>query len=615
MAPPAADPAGNLRSSFGFARLHLKTLLRLIRDPVPGRLAYALQTAAGCVVGVLAGEIWQIPGLALTAIVTLAGWQKNRVSNIITGIVFNIMFLIVVFTLFPLIRLTLDHPPLIAAAVGILSFIFFFLGSASKAKSVANLIGMLFIYGLVSIDDIPVGEVITRGLLYFLLCTSLPGVVMIVLGLLISPSPKTVLCTDIATRLKLSARLLESDDPFFRDSAVTLLRQGDAGMLKLAGLAGKEKLWKPEDLKALSWSARSSLAVLSLTLSGKADADIPRETLIRLLREAADIFAKGDYPAAITSPDLSPDSTSVMTRVLTNFSSPPAPPAEIQPTETGSDEAKPAEKKKPKSGFFFPDAFSNPDHVRYGIKGAGAVLIAYFLLKVTDWSGIHTIMITCFFVAQRTMGEMISKLSLRISGAITGGLIAIGSIVFIVPHLRDITSFLILVAIVTLVSAWVKSGDQRISYGGFQIGLAFFLTLLKGYGPTTDMETARDRIVGVLAGNLITYAMFTTFWPISAWNDISDCLKKLATALRTMQNADSLSERIRYNGEVQSALASAERCIELSRLEPHHMRSDMARLETCANAVHEAALNAQELISMPECNTAPAIATLETLAA
>lgn len=147
-------------------------------------------------------------------------------------------------------------------------------------------------------------------------------------------------------------------------------------------------------------------------------------------------------------------------------------------------------------------------------------MLSYFIFKMLDWNGIHTCIITCFIVALPSMGEMISKLTLRISGALVGGALGILSIVFVIPHLENIAAFLVMIFACSLLAAWVKCGDERIAYGGFQIGLAFFLSDLKGYGPTEDMTMARDRIVGILVGNFITYAVFTSIWPSSAYINI-----------------------------------------------------------------------------------------------
>src|SRR3984957_13741177 len=45
---------------------------------------------------------------------------------------------------------------------------------------------------------------------------------------------------------------------------------------------------------------------------------------------------------------------------------------------------------KEKSGLFVPDAFRNPDHTRYALKGTLAVMICYLTFTLLDWPAIHT---------------------------------------------------------------------------------------------------------------------------------------------------------------------------------------------------------------------------------
>src|SRR5262249_24153696 len=52
-----------------------------------------------------------------------------------------------------------------------------------------------------------------------------------------------------------------------------------------------------------------------------------------------------------------------------------------------------------------PDAFSNVEYVRFAMKVTLAVMICYFVMNMTNWSGIHTCVITAFFVALGTVGE------------------------------------------------------------------------------------------------------------------------------------------------------------------------------------------------------------------
>lgn len=571
--------------------LSLSRIWHLVCNPAPGRMGYALCMAAGCTTTVLVGEIWQVPELSVPALTTMALWQKDRVTNALTGVGVNIAILILLAIIYGLIRLTLDHPMGLVIVIALLSFMFFFLGSASKLKPVAYMLGLVTVYGLIAIDEVPVGEVVTRALLYTDLFLAVPGAVMVVLGLLICPSPRRILTDSIAARLRMACRLLSNPDERIREQATDMLRAGTADMMKSAKMAGLEKIWSPHDLACLRQAANSSVAVLALadeaSRSGLSQPDAA--CLIQPLEDMAVIFTDGDYPAAIERPAISKASLTAcaLADLLPDFATPPADDAKAPPQEK-------------KSGFLADDAFSNPDHVRFAVKGTAAVMLSYLTFKVLDWPGIHTCIITCFIVALPTMGEMISKLTLRISGALVGGALGISAIVFVMPHLNGITGFLVLVFLVSLIAAWVKTGDERIAYAGFQIGLAFYLTDLKGYGPTADMATARDRIVGIMLGNFITYAMFTSFWPASAFDRIGEGLRKLVEALNGQANASTPQARSEAVARTQSALLESERTLEYAMSEPVHMRADLPRLEATRRALDDAAELSEELLVTPD---------------
>ena len=65
-----------------------------------------------------------------------------------------------------------------------------------------------------------------------------------------------------------------------------------------------------------------------------------------------------------------------------------------------STNAAPAEKRS----LFLPDAFDNPEYVRFAIKGTLAALICYVVFIGFDYPGIYTSVITCFVVSLSTIG-------------------------------------------------------------------------------------------------------------------------------------------------------------------------------------------------------------------
>ncbi|OUJ03335.1 FUSC family protein [Acetobacter cibinongensis] len=564
---------------------------RLLWDPAPGRSGYALRMAGACAVVILVCEIWQVPESAVPALVTVAVWQKDRVTNVLAGVALNILIALVILLLFGLVHLTLDHPMAIVMATALLSFLFFFLGSASKLKPVAYLLALVIVYAMIAIDQAPIGEVATRAMLYADLFILVPGATMVVLGLLICPSPKTLLTQEIAARLRLSLALLQHPTPALQEQATDMLRTGADSMLKYLKLAGLEKLWRKDDLACLHQAIYSSVATLTLTQAltrGNQNTAPPQEFLLTL-SEMADCFSKGSYPLDITLPE-TPAEFAELRTILTQFCC----------FDTGRDIERVEKSFKQKSGFLFPDAFTNPEHVRFAVKGTAAVMCSYFLFKVLNWPGIHTCVITCFIVALPTMGEMVSKLTLRISGALVGGAMGIGSIIVFMPHLHTIVAFLCMMSAGALLASWVKTGDERISYAGLQIALAFFLSDLKSYGPTTDMTTARDRIIGILIGNFITYAVFTTFWPSSAYTKLAKPFADVFAGLKKMCTTHNLTERLVLLARTQTALAKAERTMEFASLEPAHMRAGMTHFNAYHAAARQVEQSFETLLVTPE---------------
>jgi uncharacterized membrane protein YccC len=167
---------------------------------------------------------------------------------------------------------------------------------------------------------------------------------------------------------------------------------------------------------------------------------------------------------------------------------------------------------KPKS-LFVPDAFTNPAHVHFALKVTFAAMFCYILYEAIDWSGIHTALITCTFIALESTEATLYKGTLRIVGCLIGGPLALFTIVFLMPHMETIASLVVVVACVAAIAGWAAAGSGRISYGGLQIAFAFFYSVFQGYAPDTDLDNVRNRVVGILFGLLVTGLVFQYIWP------------------------------------------------------------------------------------------------------
>jgi multidrug resistance protein MdtO len=252
----------------------------------------------------------------------------------------------------------------------------------------------------------------------------------------------------------------------------------------------------------------------------------------------------------------------------------------------------------PPRRLFVADAFSNPANWQFALKTTMAVMISYAIYSLLDWSGMRTAIVTCFFVALSSLGETVHKLLLRLSGAIIGGLIAGLCIVFVLPHLTDIGQLCLLIAVVSVGAAWVATSSELLSYAGMQIAFAFFLGILQGYAPATDLTVLRDRVAGIVLGNIVITIVFSSFWPQSARSGIraalAEALRAIGGVIRQPRNAAEARMR------TVQALVRADHLRTVSlfelRMLPSHVRESLtvpsvATIERLAGAAFVVAEN------------------------
>jgi multidrug resistance protein MdtO len=171
--------------------------------------------------------------------------------------------------------------------------------------------------------------------------------------------------------------------------------------------------------------------------------------------------------------------------------------------------------------FFASDAFSNPAHVRFALRGTLASMAGYCLYTAVDWPGLSTSIATCIITALSTIGSSRQKQFLRLGGAIIGGFIfGMGAQVFVLPYLDSIAGFTLLFMFVTAISSWIATASPRVSYLGVQLALAFYLVNLQEFTIQTSLAIARDRVVGVLLGLMSMWLIYDRLWVKNALDEM-----------------------------------------------------------------------------------------------
>jgi multidrug resistance protein MdtO len=197
------------------------------------------------------------------------------------------------------------------------------------------------------------------------------------------------------------------------------------------------------------------------------------------------------------------------------------------------------------AGRFFTPAcsLSNTRDLRYAAQVTLAAMTCYLIVTGLRWPGIFTAVVTCVIVGQSSFGATVQKAGLRLAGAVVGGLLALLAILLVMPNIDTLPPFLIVIGACAAVAAYVVSGSARISYVGIQIALAFAMALLDTFGPSIELVRPRDRVLGILLGNVVTAAVMFWVWPVLAGEDM---VRTLESALRQM----AMLSRVAISGGV-----------------------------------------------------------------
>jgi multidrug resistance protein MdtO len=183
------------------------------------------------------------------------------------------------------------------------------------------------------------------------------------------------------------------------------------------------------------------------------------------------------------------------------------------------DEYQAPSEEMPGSKLIVADAFVNPEHFKFALKGCLAVSACYVIYNATDWPGMGVpVMLTCFLTAVSSIGASRQRQALRFAGFVVGGLlIGMSAQVFILPYIDSIVGFTIFFVLVTALAAWFMTSSPRLSFFGLQLGAVFFvININQKFARETSLSVARDRVAGVFLGLLMMWLIFDQLWGASA---------------------------------------------------------------------------------------------------
>lgn len=155
-----------------------------------------------------------------------------------------------------------------------------------------------------------------------------------------------------------------------------------------------------------------------------------------------------------------------------------------------------------------PDAFSNPEHGRFALKGCLAGLLCYVLDSSVAWPVIMGACIETSLVATRPLstgaGTRNERLFVSVTALILGGVVlGFGSHGLLLPFVDSITGFILQFAVITALAAWVATSSPRLSYAGSLGAMGFFFPMVQGFAPNPPLAPSGafmvDLVLALLA--------------------------------------------------------------------------------------------------------------------
>jgi multidrug resistance protein MdtO len=511
-------------------------LLAVELAPREGRALAVAQIATASVITVAIAMLFQIPEPTYMAYIVFLISKDERMATVTTGLGGQIAVTLAILLTLALMMVDLSEPALRLPAMALNTFLAMYSLRIFALGPITYLAGFVLVMLQSVVDDLPNPEALTRLALWMWIVLFVPIAITVTLNLIFGQT--VVLLTQRTVRKVLSemeAALLAGEThrhlARWRELVVSLLGKQPRGSPRhrnppFIPVTALRKL--VDALVILEALPETNTAQVRAMLAQKVGA-------CRAALEGKK--PRGGEPSALPPEAPRERREAAFEAALLAFQREIAQP--------GS--ATTAQPSTHKRQLFAPDAFTNPAHWQFALKTTLAVMLVYFVYTMLDWPGLRTSIVTCFFVALGSLGETVHKLVLRVSGALIGGLIAGLCIVFVLPHMTDIGQLSLLIAVVSAGAAWVATSSELLSYAGLQIAFAFFLGILQDYTPATDLTVLRDRVVGILLGNVVITLVFSLLWPESATSGLRTALLEALRAIGAVLNGpdDPADARVR----------------------------------------------------------------------
>ena len=554
------------------------TAAELLRDELtlsPERAARIVRMTVIVALVVVISMALRVPEAAVSAYMIFFFAQRDVALTVLGGVAAAIGLTVALMLTIVVFLVALDQPALRLPLMVLFAFGGMYLMRATPAGAIGLVVGFIIFYAFTFADQMPSPEALVRGLCWLWVVIVYPVALLMLADLAFGSRPERVYRDGIGARLAAAADLLAAteDDARPRARLQRLMRLGArdlvpyverggppataplrATLLRQTELLGLLVRDLPDELRH-SAGARPALARAGAACDGA------RRALL-----GGDGTTAGDFELlAVERRGLAttPPATRAVVLPLVNC----IQTIVLSVRELSSSAATPPLPPPPRQA-----PASRTEAVQFALKTTLAATTAYLIYSGLEWYSIHTATITCFFVAEDSAGATIHKLTLRLTGALIGASLGMLAILFILPALESVGGLAVLIAAVTLLAAWVGTASPRIAYAGWQIAIAFYLTVLQGFTRTSKLYIGRDRVIGIFIGNILMSIVFTSLWPVRAAPEQRTALSRAVAALAAMLRAapDDRDALDRAEAELYTQMTKARQYLPLLPFEREH---------------------------------------------
>lgn len=154
----------------------------------------------------------------------------------------------------------------------------------------------------------------------------------------------------------------------------------------------------------------------------------------------------------------------------------------------------------------------SPDAMRYGVKVGLASAVGLLIGLFANRANLSVILWTVLIASLPGYGATVRKMSLRLLGALAGGLITLVVLIVVSGSYDSLLAYLLVVFGVAWIGTYVAQSSERLSYAGIQLTNTFMILYI-ALEPKASEYDALWRFWGIVLGTLSVALVELVLWP------------------------------------------------------------------------------------------------------